>query len=123
MHRADIDLRRLGLTAAGLCLLVLAAIAAVLLLLGHWRTPAGGPPADPAQVLAVPAPRLQSAPQDELAAYRAAQQKKLDSAGWVDRQAGTVHIPIADALELVAAGQAPKVAAPASAPTPARPAR
>ena len=35
---------------------------------------------------------------------RAAQQARLDGYGWVDREAGVVHIPIARAMELVAGG-------------------
>ncbi len=44
---------------------------------------------------------------------RAARQAHLDGYGWVDRQAGIIHLPIARAMELVAqgvrvpAGQAP----------------
>jgi hypothetical protein len=45
---------------------------------------------------------------------RAAQQAHLDGFGWVDRQAGVLHIPIATAMELVSqgvrvpAGEAPR---------------
>lgn len=35
---------------------------------------------------------------------RAARQAHLDGYGWVDRQAGVLHIPIARAMELVAQG-------------------
>jgi hypothetical protein len=35
---------------------------------------------------------------------RAAQQARLDGFGWVDREAGVLHIPIATAMELVARG-------------------
>jgi hypothetical protein len=115
MARADIDMKKLGTTAAVLALVVACAIAAVWLLLRHWRMPPGGPPADPAQVLAVPGPLLQTAPQDELARLRIEQQRRLDTAGWVDRPAGIVRIPVADAMVLVAAGRGvrPPAAVPA----------
>jgi len=35
---------------------------------------------------------------------RAAQRARLDGYGWVDRQAGVLHIPIAAAMELVSRG-------------------
>jgi hypothetical protein len=35
---------------------------------------------------------------------RAAQQARLDGFGWVDREAGVLHIPIATAMELVGRG-------------------
>lgn len=35
---------------------------------------------------------------------RAAQQARLDGYGWLDRQAGVLHIPVARAMELVAQG-------------------
>ncbi|MES2184048.1 MAG: hypothetical protein V4505_05835 [Pseudomonadota bacterium] len=116
MARADIDIRKLGATAAGLALMVACAIGAVWLLLRHWQVPPGGQPVGPAQVLAVPGPLLQSAPQDDLVRYRAEQQRRLDTAAWVDRSAGLVRIPIADALELVAAGQG--VRPPSDGPSP-----
>jgi hypothetical protein len=62
-----------------------------------------GPPASPfenARQLP-PNPRLQvEAPQD-LKEYRAAQDKVLDSYGWVDSNAGVVRIPIDRAMALL----------------------
>jgi hypothetical protein len=54
---------------------------------------------------AIPAPRLQPAPQPEGAAYFAEKQRRLDSVGWVDRGAGIAHIPLDQAMRLVAARQ------------------
>ena len=48
----------------------------------------------------VPAPRLQTDPHADLAQLRAREQAQLDGYGWVDRGAGTVHIPIDRAMEL-----------------------
>src|SRR5262245_2827656 len=47
------------------------------------------------------APRLQTAPGEELATFRARERALLGSYGWVDRELGRVHIPIERALELV----------------------
>lgn len=49
-----------------------------------------------------PLPRLQTQPAQELARYREEQQKALESYGWVNRSAGIVHIPIEEAMRLVA---------------------
>jgi hypothetical protein len=72
-----------------------------------------------------PTPRVQATPGDDLARYRAAQDGKLASYGWIDKGSGTVRIPIDRAIALVAerastiadpnAAAAP-VAAPAAAP-------
>ena len=46
-------------------------------------------------------PRLQSAPEGDLAGYRAAQTAKLEGLDWVDQSAGTVRIPIRAAMQLI----------------------
>lgn len=52
-----------------------------------------------------PAPLLQTAPAADLRALRAEEAARLDSYGWVDRDTGVVHIPIAQAMkEVVAKG-------------------
>jgi hypothetical protein len=69
-----------------------------------WLLRELGPAANTARPpAAIPAPRLQSAPQPERAAYFAGKQQRLDSAGWVDRNAGIAHIPLIDAMRLAAA--------------------
>ena len=50
---------------------------------------------------AFPEPRLQIAPQLDLAAMRAREETELHSYGWVDRQAGVVRLPIDRAMELM----------------------
>jgi hypothetical protein len=49
-----------------------------------------------------PLPRLQAKPADELARYRAQQRQVLHGYGWMDQQAGIVHIDIDEAMRLVA---------------------
>jgi hypothetical protein len=46
-------------------------------------------------------PRLQIAPQADLAAYEKAQQQALHSYGWVDRKQGVVRLPIGRAMDLL----------------------
>ncbi len=52
---------------------------------------------------AMPAPRLQAAPQPERAAYFAEKERQLKGSGWVDRGAGIAHIPLEQAMRLQAA--------------------
>ncbi len=47
-----------------------------------------------------PEPRLQTNPRADLKELRESEAKRLDSYGWVDRNAGIVHIPIDEAIKL-----------------------
>jgi hypothetical protein len=49
-----------------------------------------------------PAPQLQTNAQVDLAKYEDEENKKLNSYGWVDRNAGVIRIPIDRAMDLVA---------------------
>ena len=49
-----------------------------------------------------PQPRLQPNPREDFAAFHAREMQRLDGTGWVDREHGVVHIPIADAMRKVA---------------------
>ena len=79
-----------------------------------------------------PEPRLQPAPREDLRALRAREEAVLQQYGWADRNAGSVRIPIDQAMKLLLerglparAPEAPEPAAsplePAAAP-PAKPA-
>ena len=46
-----------------------------------------------------PAPELQVDPAQDLAKFRAQEDKRLDTYYWVNRQKGTVHIPIDEAMK------------------------
>ena len=45
-------------------------------------------------------PRLQRFPANEIFQFRTGESEYLNSYGWIDRNAGTVHIPIADAMRM-----------------------
>jgi hypothetical protein len=45
-------------------------------------------------------PRLQRFPANEMLEFRQRENSELNGYGWVDRNAGTVHIPIAEAMRL-----------------------
>ena len=63
--------------------------------------PARYPIATGAEPRLPPAPRLQQFPRTEMYEVRRDQDAKLNSYGWVNKDAGTVHIPISDAMKLV----------------------
>ncbi len=47
-----------------------------------------------------PLPRLQPLPVNDIAEFRAEEERLLRTFGWVDREAGIVRIPIEDAMRL-----------------------
>jgi hypothetical protein len=56
----------------------------------------------PAQdVERIPEPRLQRFPREDFMNFRLGEETKLQRYGWVDKDAGTVHIPIHDAMRLM----------------------
>lgn len=64
-----------------------------------------GAPANPMMQYAPtepPAPRLQADPLADLDALHARERAQLEGYAWVDRQAGTVRIPIERAMQLLA---------------------
>lgn len=48
-----------------------------------------------------PAPRLQQFPRNELYEFRTKEDRDLQSYGWVDQKAGTVRLPISEAMRLI----------------------
>lgn len=48
-----------------------------------------------------PAPRLQTAPYDDLRTFRRAEQAELETFKWIDRRAGIAQIPIERAIEIL----------------------
>jgi hypothetical protein len=76
-----------------------------------------------------PAPLLQGDPVADMKKMHDDEDKELNQAAWIDRQQGTLRLPVADAIDIVAArGVAPEVvggktggsiaAAPAATPAP-----
>ena len=48
-----------------------------------------------------PEPRLQVTPHPDLEAYKAAENARVNSYGWVDEPTGIVHVPVERAVDLV----------------------
>jgi hypothetical protein len=72
---------------------------------------------------AFPEPRLEEDERGQMNSIRLGEEEQLNSYGWTDEKAGTVHIPIERAMELTAQRGLPvyseKAATPASKQTPA----
>jgi len=49
-----------------------------------------------------PEPRLQPSPPSDLQQFYAEEMQTLNSTGWVDKSHGVVHIPISEAMRIVA---------------------
>lgn len=49
-----------------------------------------------------PQPRLQPSPREDMQRFHAQEMQQLNSTGWIDKSAGVVHIPIADAMQKLA---------------------
>ncbi len=75
----------------------------------------------PAPTLLPPAPRLETYPGENFPALHATQEAELNSYGWVDRQKGVVHIPIEQAMKLIAQSNLPVVTGTPVAITPLAP--
>jgi hypothetical protein len=69
---------------------------------------------------APPDPRLQPAPPEDMSAMRAEEDRLLLHAGWIDRSQGTVRVPIAVAMDVLAERGLPRVTTPPLAETVAR---
>ena len=65
-----------------------------------------------------PAPRLQQYPQNDMEDFRAAERAELQGYGWVDKEAGVVRIPIAEAMRLTVERGLPARAADPEQPAP-----
>ncbi len=100
----DANVRDLVLFSIGLAIVVAAAL---LLMRGVFHYFAAtqnlGPPASPFEDVRTlpPQPRLQVVPRQDLQQLRSAEDDKLKGYGWVDRNTGTVRIPIDRAMDLL----------------------
>lgn len=104
MH--ELPTARIAIAAAAIAGTVIAAVVIVLLWLNARQMPPSGRQLEQPYTRLMPGPALQSAPQPELAAYRAQQAERLRSSGWVDAPQRIARIPIDDAMALLAARSA-----------------
>ena len=123
------DVRPGAIVRFGLGLMIVVAVASVALL-GLFKVfakqqlrhdPPAPPLARPSGDLP-PVPRLQIAPLQDLEQIRAQEEKELSSYGWVDPRTGIVHIPVDEAIRIVARRGLPQAAAsPGASPSPSAP--
>lgn len=113
----DVDTWAVGKFAIAL---VLISVASMAILMGffHFLITREGPmppkaysSLDKAEVRQPPAPQLETSPARQLADERAAEDRVLNSYGWVDKQHGVVRIPIDQAIDLLARQGLPSRAA------------
>lgn len=120
----DINFR--GLAKFAIAFIVAGIVIHVLLwfVFAYFRGPEAARAPEPSLAVEVegrrlpPEPRLQTTPVQDLARVRAAEEEMLEGYGWVDRETGTVRIPIERAMDLVA-----KEGLPVRAPAPQEQAR
>jgi hypothetical protein len=104
----DVAIRPIALTGVALFAIIAATFVIVRFLDTGLsdRLAARSEPASPLAATygdkAPPAPRLQTDPRGDLAALHAREAKQLDNYGWLDKQAGRVHIPVDRAMQLLA---------------------
>jgi hypothetical protein len=107
-ERTDIRPRIVLAGALGLLVALLLTLVIITLLEAVWT---GIPPSvsrpeeliEGRQAAPTPAaPRLEAQPGQDFPAYRAASEQKLNAYRWVDRNSGTVAIPIDRAIDIVA---------------------
>jgi hypothetical protein len=94
---SDWRLRPLGLTYLGIFIFL---VVAPLVLM--WVYSSAVPDVSRALTVKPPAPELQTNPSQDLAAFRAEQDRKLNTYYWIDKQKGVVHIPIEQAMKSLA---------------------
>ena len=101
----DVNARAVAIFALGLvvCAIVIHLSLVALFALFHRQHPSPNPPSREVvrpRILA-PEPRLQTNPAADIDAFRATEEKLLNSYGWVDKQHTVARIPIERALELI----------------------
>lgn len=99
----DVSARSMVYSALGLAVLVAAGLAASWAVMKYFvAVQKLGPPASPFDQTRTipPEPRLSVNPAEELKKHEEKERNRLENYGWVDRNAGTVHIPIERAMEL-----------------------
>jgi hypothetical protein len=92
----------LGIAAVTLICAVIVFAIVTWMLSDREEEPSQVPPIARGRRVLPPEPRLQPSPRSDFEAYRAQQLSILQSPGWVDRDKGIAHIPIEDAMRIIA---------------------
>lgn len=101
----DISVRVVGWFAAGLVAAAIITYAGVAGLFHVFKQDYPSPAA-PSRIteprILAPEPRLQNNPRIDLDQFRGAEEAKLNSYGWIDKEEGVIRIPIERAMDLIA---------------------
>jgi hypothetical protein len=121
-EHSDVDVRAIfmfGAGLAGLTAVVSVVVWLFFVYLTRQQDRAAAPPSFPLAAEQAdrmpPEPRLQTNPRQDLRDLRAAEAEVLNSYRWVDRNAGTVRIPIEEAIRLTVERGLPSRASAAEA--------
>ena len=105
-EHSDIDVWAVGKFAVALAFLCVLSFAFLFGLFKFFQSETGGPVANGGVNVDArrlpPEPRLQSTPITDLKEMRAAEDKILNSYGWIDQQHGVVRVPIDRAIDMLA---------------------
>jgi hypothetical protein len=96
-EQSDWPLGTIGLVLLGIFIIL---VISPLVMIAAFPTS----PADVSRALTVepPQPRLQTNPPEDLAQFRAEEDRRLNGYYWVDKKKGVVHIPIEQAMKELA---------------------
>jgi hypothetical protein len=107
-ERKDVDIVQITGFGIGLLVAFMVSVAAMWVLFGYFANrenklePQNPPSMMTQKQLLPPEPRLQADPVLELNKMRGNEEMLLNSYGWIDAAKGTVHIPIDQAIDMVA---------------------
>jgi hypothetical protein len=106
-EESDVNVRAIFGFGAGLVALAIVVHLLLWLLVNYYTKQADQVPRDfplsaEYQQQPPPEPRLQTRPQEDLRELRAREDAILNGYGWVDKNAGVAHIPIEEAMKIVA---------------------
>src|SRR2546423_9834090 len=99
-EQADVDAWAVGKFGIGLVAMCLVSLVLLFGLFRYFQSMEGG--RTETVVKLPPEPRLETTPNLDLKAVRAAEDQMLNSYGWVDQQKGVVRLPIDRAIDLLA---------------------
>jgi hypothetical protein len=121
----EIDARGIGKVGAWLAVVTVAGFVigwGFYLMLSSAERKSDAPPSPLAEARVarpIPGPALQATPERELATHRKAEQAALDGYAWIDRGSNLARVPVAKAIDRVAAdGTLPDFSQPLEISTP-----
>jgi hypothetical protein len=100
-HEPDLQSSRSLVSVMAAVLGLVVVLSAVAWFGFRYASPQASPPILPSPGMPAPVPELQVSPEQDLNQLMASQRQRLHGVGWVDREAGIVHMPIKRAMALL----------------------